>query len=133
MVSTPQRSTSCMNGYLTQALHDRVIMNDHHRLVLADQRDRLDQTSGRLKRLLSQLPGRFCPPRSMEPSASIMPGQPMPMNGASLILPSWRLRSVFAVCRQAASTASSRLGFVFVAMTPKLDLETSAFDRSPPS
>ena len=39
--------------------------------------------SGRLKRLLSQLPGRFWAPRSMVPSGSMMPGQPMPMNGAS--------------------------------------------------
>ena len=39
--------------------------------------------AGRLKRLLSQLPGRFCAPRSIEPSSWITPGQPTPTTGAS--------------------------------------------------
>ena len=39
--------------------------------------------SGRLNLLLSQLPGRFWAPRSIEPSSSITPGQPIPMKGAN--------------------------------------------------
>src|ERR1700704_2097992 len=37
---------------------------------------------GRWKPLLVQLPGRFCTPRAIDPSSSIMPGQPIPMKGA---------------------------------------------------
>jgi hypothetical protein len=40
--------------------------------------------AGRLNLLLSQLPGRFCAPFSIEPSLLMTPGQAMPMNGASL-------------------------------------------------
>ena len=39
--------------------------------------------AGRLKRLLSQLPGRFCAPRAIEPSSWMTPGQPTPITGAS--------------------------------------------------
>ena len=39
---------------------------------------------GRWKVSLSQLPGRFCVPRAMEPSRRICPGQAMPMKGARL-------------------------------------------------
>ena len=46
-----------------------------------------------MKLLLSQLPGRFCAPRSIEPSGSMMPGQPMPMKGASL-RPSFSARAI---------------------------------------
>ncbi len=74
-------------------------------------RDRLVALSGKLKRLLSSCPagsarrGRWCRPTSM------MPGQPMPMNGA-------RSKSFLAgACDQtlsisiSSSTASSRLSF----------------------
>lgn len=39
---------------------------------------------GRLNLLLSQSPGRFCAPFSIDPSRSITPGHAIPMNGASL-------------------------------------------------
>ena len=68
-----------------QALHDGVVVQTGSR----SRRRRFSGSpcagaTGRLKRLDVQLPGRFCAPRSIEPSSSIMPGQPMPMKGASL-------------------------------------------------
>src|ERR1700730_15257005 len=39
--------------------------------------------AGRLNLLLSQLPGRFWAPFSIEPSSLMTPGQAMPMKGAS--------------------------------------------------
>ena len=41
--------------------------------------------AGRLKRALSQLPGRFCAPALIAPSRAISPGQPIAISGASLM------------------------------------------------
>src|SRR5437588_2809187 len=74
MVSTPQRLTSPMNGIslrpcTTASLCIRIETSWSPIEGIASA-----SCAGRLKRLLSQLPGRFCAPFAMLPSCSILPG-----------------------------------------------------------
>src|SRR5213083_492108 len=68
IVSTPQCATSCMNGTslnpcTTASLCISTVVRCSPILGIAS-----NSSAGRLNLLLSQLPGRFCAPRSMVPS-----------------------------------------------------------------
>src|SRR5581483_2321202 len=111
IVRTPHRVTSCMNGSslrpcTTASLCIRTAVGWSPIDGIASRME-----CGRLKRLLSQFPGRFWAPRSIAPLWSILPGQPIPTNGASSS-PSFPARrtSDFSISTR-RSTASSRLGF----------------------
>ena len=69
--------------------------------MIADLRIISWMLTGRLNLLLSQLPGRFWAPRSIDPSASITPGQPIPMKGASSFVSSQRQQLSLEAFRQA--------------------------------
>ena len=91
IVSTPQCFTSCMNGTslrpcTTASLCIRIVTSWSSIDGIASAR-----RAGRLKRLLSQLPGRFCAPLAMLPSSSILPGQRDADERRQLVaLPCWR-------------------------------------------
>ena len=87
-------------------------------------------SAARLKPSPSQLPGRFWPPFTMTPCSSIRPGQPMPTNGASLIL-SLAARSISSLAIAAMrSSACSRVGLSSRWRQCRC-FHTAAFDRSP--
>ncbi len=68
---------------LAQALDHCIIMHRHRRwMLVVDGNGFCDPVRQVELRILSQLPGRFCPPRAIVPSAFMIPGQAMPMNGA---------------------------------------------------
>jgi hypothetical protein len=95
--------------------------------VLADTGDGLARCCGKLKRLLSQLPGKFCPPESIDPSGSIFPGHPMPIKGASFRLARLaRLIRRFSI-RANPSTASSRLSFTSSGSLRMIDISVLIF------
>ena len=52
-----------------QPLHNGIVVHHHQRFVVADAGTASAMERGRLNRLLSQLPGRFCAPRAMDPSS----------------------------------------------------------------
>src|SRR5579871_2241631 len=110
MVSTPQLSTSCMNGIsarpcTTASLCISTAVSWLPILGMASTR-----LAGRLNLLLSQLPGRFCAPFSIDPSSLMTPGQAMPMNGASLNPSSSAALSRSLSIFTNRLTASSRVG-----------------------
>ena len=115
-----------MNGHFAQALHDRVVVHE-------DRRSRARRSSGiasrslvgRWKLLLSQLPGRFCAPRSIEPSSSILPGTADADEGGEPdACPFRRARSACAASCRARSTACSRDRLLLVGVTPQLEFPT---------
>src|SRR4051812_23047039 len=130
IVSAPQCFTSLMNGVslspcTTASLCNSTAVSCSPILGMA-----LCRLSGKLKRLLSQLPGRFWAPRSMVPSESMMPGQPMPMNGArrSPSLPA-RVISPLSI-PTSSSTASSRVSFFSSPCRHSSNFQTAALERS---
>src|SRR5438477_1374982 len=129
IVSTPQRFTSCMNGTsespcTTPSLCMTTAVSCSPIWGIASTR-----LAGRLNLLLSQLPGRFCAPFSIEPSLSMTPGQAIPMKGASLnpSLSAFATRSLSILTRR--FTAASRLGSSSV-WRHSSDFHTLALDRS---
>ncbi|MBN8936413.1 MAG: hypothetical protein J0I13_09015, partial [Rhizobiales bacterium] len=60
-----------------------VVMHHDGRIVLADPGKKLMNSGRQVKLAELPLPGRFRAPRSIAPSLVMMPGQPMPMKGAS--------------------------------------------------
>ena len=105
IVSMPQRFTSCMKGTsdspcTSPSLCMTIAVSCSPIWGIASTR-----LAGRLNLLLSQLPGRFCAPLSIEPSLLMTPGQAMPMNGASLnpSLSAFAIRSLSSLTRRLTS------------------------------
>src|SRR5215216_2761526 len=131
MVSTPQRATSCIAGTserpCTTASLCMTTMVSCPPISGTARRS----SAGRLNRLLSQLPGRFWPPRWMAPSSPMSPGQPMPMKGATLCsaLSARSTRSLTIAARR--PTASARDGGGSSSRwRQRSNFQTSAFERS---
>src|SRR5262245_4555143 len=130
IVSTPQGVASRMNGTslkpcTTASLCRRVTVSCSPMVGIASCK-----AIGRLKLLLSQLPGKFCAPRSMVPSSAMIPGQPMPMKGARRN-PSLPARAItLSSISISFFTAPSRVTSSSSAYRQSWSFHTSALDRS---
>src|SRR5262249_51875279 len=84
MVRIHQYFTSCMNGTSLKPCTTASLCISATVSCLPILGMARHKWAGRLKLLLSQLPGRFCAPREIASSSSITPGQPMPMKGGQV-------------------------------------------------